>query len=434
MNRPCRCGFSLVELLVVIGVIGILLGLILPAVQQAREAASRISCTNNLKQIGLALHNFHDAHGQFPPLPTRTPPGSDPNAYLGWMALILPEMDQANLFSESVRACQLDPDTLHAPPHIGLSTVVRSYACPSDWRLGTPLTDRFQVRAAFTSYIGISGVVPPGAKIGLNGILGITPGCRVTDITDGTSLTILAGERPPPDSLQAGWWYPDYCWYCSTLRGPNNGMILGGGKVCVEDDGCSVSVTFGPGRTDNRCDRLHFWSLHPGGANFLFADGIASIALLFCEPEANTSTHAFSPFWRAFLVVFAFAILALPIALAVSGDANSPLLMPSKHIMDLGVLSPGEGRNSCLSLANEGAMPVEIETITSTCPCLFLECIPRVVPPSATAQMSVALDLGKEPSFVGNLRIRVQGKTRSGALAFSLQVIAKVQRPEKNGP
>lgn len=103
MNRPCRCGFSLIELLVVIGVIGILVGLILPAVQQAREAASRISCTNNLKQMGLALNNFHDSHGQYPPLPYGSRPGANPNAHLGWMALILVEMDQADLYRASVR-------------------------------------------------------------------------------------------------------------------------------------------------------------------------------------------------------------------------------------------------------------------------------------------------------------------------------------------
>lgn len=279
-----RRGFSLIELLVVIGVIGILVGLILPAVQAARGAAARASCTNNLKQIALALHNFHDAHGQFPPMRAHSSPGSDPNAYLGWMALILPEMDQSGLYNASVRACQLDPDTLHNPPHIGLATVVRNYVCPSDGRLWSPLTDKYLVTAAFTSYIGIAGVMPPGATRGLLGILGYSPGCRIADITDGTSLTILVGERPPPDTLQAGWWYPIYDYYCSTIRGPNNGMSLPGGKGCAEDDGCSVRVSLGPGRTDNRCDRFHFWSQHPGGANFVFADGAVHFLTYSAEP------------------------------------------------------------------------------------------------------------------------------------------------------
>src|SRR6266540_4669361 len=142
-----RLGSSLIELLVVIGVIGILIGLLLPAVQQVRESASRLSCLNNQKQIGLALHNFHDTHGQLPPLPVRSPSGADPNARLGWMALILPQMEQEALYRASADACRIDPDPLHNPPHVGLATVVRSYVCPDDNRLLAPLTDRFGVRA-----------------------------------------------------------------------------------------------------------------------------------------------------------------------------------------------------------------------------------------------------------------------------------------------
>src|SRR5438093_10216772 len=126
MTRQPRSAFTLIELLVVMGLIGILVGLVLPAVQGVREAAARLSCLNNLKQIGLALHNFHDTHGRLPPLRIRSSPSpnSDPNANLGWMALILPEMDQSALYEANVRACQLDPNSLHNPPHVGLATVV----------------------------------------------------------------------------------------------------------------------------------------------------------------------------------------------------------------------------------------------------------------------------------------------------------------------
>ena len=272
---PCRyrSGFSLVELLVVTGLIGILAGLILPAVQQARGSATRVSCLNNMKQIGLALHNFHDAHGRFPPLPVRSAASGDPNEYLGWMALILPYVEQEPLYHVSVQACQTDPEPLHDPPHIGLATVVPVYVCPADSRLLTPLTDRnrYPVRAAFTSYIGISGALRPGAKISLPGALGDTPGCSLSQITDGTSQTIMVSERPPPDALQAGWWYPGL-WYPPFLRGPNNFIVLGAGRSFQEEP-CDVRKPFGPGRTDNPCDRFHLWSLHAGGANFLFADG-----------------------------------------------------------------------------------------------------------------------------------------------------------------
>lgn len=159
-------------------------------------------------------------------------------------------------------------------------------------------------------------------------------------------------------------------------------------------------------------------------------DFIALIALFLCELSANPSTNAFPLLWNAFLVVYPVPLLTLPIALAVSGDPSSPLLLPSEHVVDLGVLSSGEWRNSSLTLTNKGAMPVEIEAITSSCPCLSLQCAPRVVPPSGTAQLSLILDLSKEPNFSGNLRIHVQGKTRSEALAFSVQVTAKVQESQ----
>jgi prepilin-type N-terminal cleavage/methylation domain-containing protein/prepilin-type processing-associated H-X9-DG protein len=275
MCRKPRPGFSLIELLVVIGILGVLLGLILPAVQNAREAAARVACLNSLKQIGLALQNFHSTHGRFPPLPVRRSSPSDPNQLLSWMALILPEMEQDSLYRSSVQACRLDPNTLHDPPHVGLSTVVRSYVCQDDGRIFTPLTDRFQVRAAFTSYVGIAGAIPPGANVQSMGALGPGPGCRLTDITDGASQTIMVGERPPPDSLQAGWWYPEYWTYIAELRGPNNFLVFNAGILFPQGDGCLVSRYFGPGRTDNPCDRYHLWSFHPGGANFLFADGSA---------------------------------------------------------------------------------------------------------------------------------------------------------------
>ncbi len=279
-----RRGFSLVELLVVMGVIGVLLGLLLPAVQNVRESAMRVKCLNNLRQMGLALHHFHDSHRRFPPL---QPQGaSDPNANLSWMALILSQMDQDPLYQISMQACRIDPDPLHNPPHVGFATVVASYVCPDDARLTEPLTDELGVRAAFTSYVGIAGAVSPGSGMGFSGVLGNSPGCRLTDITDGTSQTLMAGERPPPDSLQAGWWYPAFFGYGPGLRGPNNTVILGSGVIFPTEDPCAGGVrgTFSPGRTDNPCDRFHLWSLHPRGANFLFADGSARFLTYDVEP------------------------------------------------------------------------------------------------------------------------------------------------------
>ena len=144
---------------------------------------------------------------------------------LSWMSLILPQMEQDNLWQTSVAACQADSITFHNPPHVAYATVVRAYACPADGRLLQPLVTPTEDRAAFTSYIGIAGtfgvvannrIVTPRSR----GVLGNSPGIRLTDITDGTSQTLMVGERPPPATLQAGVvqyhlpdgaiWWPQY--------------------------------------------------------------------------------------------------------------------------------------------------------------------------------------------------------------------------------
>jgi prepilin-type N-terminal cleavage/methylation domain-containing protein len=204
-----RSAFNLVELLVVLGILGILLGLIVPAVQRARESAARVSCENNLRQIGLALHNFHDTYGTLPPRhkPHYELKTHDPDSLLTWMALILPQMDQENLWRVSEKACQVDYLTFHNPSHVGYSTVIPAYVCPSDGRLFMPQISQEGDQLALTSYVGIGNI--PGVAISPvyrpthYGPLGTSPGFRLADITDGTSQTLLVSERPPPDSLQA---------------------------------------------------------------------------------------------------------------------------------------------------------------------------------------------------------------------------------------
>jgi prepilin-type processing-associated H-X9-DG protein len=276
MSKHRRRAASLVEVLVTIGLIGVLAGLLLPAVQSARQSAGRSRCQNNLRQIGLALHDYHGNFGHFP---------VDAKSNLSWMVSILPYLERESLYDTSVAAASVNPNPLVNPPHVGLNTVVTTYVCPDDSRLTSSLTDPFGVNAAFTSYIGNGGAFPKGATVGLEGIFGDPSGVRFADITDGTSQTLLVGERTPPGNLQAGWWYPGFAFYGFVFRGPNVLLLAGAGTEFVDDPACiDVVGTFSPGRLDNPCDRYHYWSLHPGGANFLFADGSTRFLSYAAEP------------------------------------------------------------------------------------------------------------------------------------------------------
>lgn len=274
-----RAGVSLIEILVVLGILGLLVGLLLPAVQSVRGAAARASCQNNMKQIALALQNYHGTHGHFPP--GHPGGGIDPakHSIVSWMGLILAEMDRRDLSDRTQSAVKLAyANPFLNPPHVGLATPVKPYTCPSDGRLLTPLTDQDGIVAAYTSYIGVRG----GARN--DGVMGMYPATRIGDITDGTSGTVMIAERPPPATLQAGKWYtwvtPHGVW--GNLYGPDENLVAL--SSMAPGDRCIGEFRFGPGRLDNPCDRYHYWSLHSGGANFAFADG--SVRFLSYAAEA----------------------------------------------------------------------------------------------------------------------------------------------------
>jgi prepilin-type N-terminal cleavage/methylation domain-containing protein len=146
--RPRSTGFTLVELLVVIAIIAVLVGLLLPAVQKTREAAARIKCANNLKQIGLALHNYHDAYGSFPSAQNTN---FSPQYYWSWLAKILPFHEQDNLqrLAETWRDSGPPGNARWAPWYTAggtqpqnpvLAAVVSTYICPLDWVTQQPQT------------------------------------------------------------------------------------------------------------------------------------------------------------------------------------------------------------------------------------------------------------------------------------------------------
>jgi prepilin-type N-terminal cleavage/methylation domain-containing protein/prepilin-type processing-associated H-X9-DG protein len=281
LRRCSRRGFTLVELLVVIAIIGILVGLLLAAVQQVRSAAMRAGCQNNLKQIGLALHHYHDVYSTFPPALTNDP--VQPYLWLTWMARILPYIEQDPLWQQTVSAYGQEPNPWINPPHAGRNTVLALYTCPADGRfLGTNFGNQWE--AAFSDYRGVNGT----NLYAKDGVLYYDAAVSIGHITDGASNTLMVGECPPYRVLEDAWGW----WYTGSGQGAggvNTGPWTGSGDVVLgarEIDisaGLDVQYTtvpcpagpysYGPGRLDNECDMFHFWSLHTGGAHFLFADG-----------------------------------------------------------------------------------------------------------------------------------------------------------------
>jgi prepilin-type processing-associated H-X9-DG protein len=245
--------------------LGVLVSLLLPAVQRVRGSASRAKCANNLKQVALALHNYESAHGRLPPHTT-----SAPEAVLSWHALVLPFLDQGPLWEASARACRQTPKTFQNPPHVGYATPLPVFICPDDGRLLAPLTTPTGDRAAFGSYLGVAGAsYPDGVR---PGVLRLARGSALREVSDGTSSTLMVGERPPPDSLQAGRWYT-HEWVREPFGGPDGSTLIPPPRDPGDVQCRRAGGVFGPGRAANPCDRFHFWSIHGGGANFAFADG-----------------------------------------------------------------------------------------------------------------------------------------------------------------
>ncbi|MEZ6122281.1 MAG: DUF1559 domain-containing protein [Planctomycetaceae bacterium] len=194
MQKRCR-GFTLIELLVVIAIIAILIALLLPAVQQAREAARRTQCKNNMKQLGLALHNYHDVFNIFP---------NDKHSYyttpasLGgalprnhsWMVAILPYIDQAPLYNQINFSAQLYGQTL-ASGELVTATILSGYLCPSDIEIGPSA----HYGLATTNYAGTQGFDWWRRQGQVHeGIFSLEAKVRMRDIKDGTSNTIAVGE------------------------------------------------------------------------------------------------------------------------------------------------------------------------------------------------------------------------------------------------
>ena len=295
-----KSGFTLIELLVVIAIIAILIALLLPAVQQAREAARRTQCKNNMKQIGLAMHNYHDVYNTFPPgYVTKTPCNTAAQwsacnvgevGLYSWGAFILPYIEQANLYSlMNVGNVWLDQNLANPTIRAAMIQPLGGFLCPSD--PGPALSDyasasnryNFNVTDGSNSYqIARSNYMmmanawdsttPPVYAVQYGPALGVgyaNSKVKIRDITDGTSNTILVGER--------------------AYKYKSN-FTVGGGNVIgfsasnnVQDSSygrkgnglAAIGLTYNGinAVVGGEHDVRGFSSNHVGGAHFVFCDG-----------------------------------------------------------------------------------------------------------------------------------------------------------------
>jgi prepilin-type processing-associated H-X9-DG protein len=271
-----RVAFTLIECLVSISLVGILVGLLMPAVQMIRQSALRTACANNLKQIGLAAQSYHATHDRLPP--AADPDRLSPRAFLSRFVLLLPFSEQDSWYLDAMAACQIDRDSRRNPPHLGFAAPIQVLACPADVRLRRPHSEPSGSLVAFTSYVGINFVVVSnGQPTGMGGrgpepgAFGAGVGVRLADVTDGTSQTIFLAERPPPGDYSAGRWYSSF--QIDHATGPHQYLSLGPVAYFHPMDCYVEEWGLSPGRISNPCDRYHLWSLHARGANFVFLDG-----------------------------------------------------------------------------------------------------------------------------------------------------------------
>jgi prepilin-type N-terminal cleavage/methylation domain-containing protein len=258
-----RPAFTLIELLVVIAIIGILVAMILPAVQAARESGRRSQCKNNLKQIGLAIHSYHDHTGHIPPgyLTAVDASGNELGPGWGWGAMILPELEQGALANQ-IRYGLGIGDPTNAPAR---RTLLPVYVCSSDSPISPFTVSQTSVDVAYGNYVGINGNGGVSDFAATNdGVFLRDRSFKFADIRDGLTYTLFVGER------------------CTRMSYTTwTGAVTGGAvpsnldPAAVESSAALVLSHAGPHLPNNPdvTDADATSSFHVAGVNFLFGDG-----------------------------------------------------------------------------------------------------------------------------------------------------------------
>ena len=291
-QRKPRCGFTLVELLVVVAIIGVLVGMLLPAVQQARESARRANCQNNMRQLGLAMHNYHEANRVLPfgvlaDLNEDDSPLNSLGSYEAtWMIPILPYIDQQSLYDTLTPLMQtVNADQWPEDPSVAEQTdlPIQSLVCPSD--PASPKATMFHSDPDFRDgFSGNYSMCNGSTKLNAsndddpsfqNGIFYHYSSTRLKDIADGTSKTIMGGEhiivREPNNQRD---------WRGRYYRGKHIGVLVStleppNTRLNDEIRVCRNTLVVAPcvGRGDGDDAVMYFRSHHPGGAHVILADG-----------------------------------------------------------------------------------------------------------------------------------------------------------------
>ena len=269
-------GFTLVELLVVITIIGILISLLLPAVQAAREAARRLQCANNFKQVGLAMHNYHAAHKTFPP-------GQITANWFAWSSFILPYLEQGAVHGKLTFRSDGSYYFSNDGTREAASMRISSYLCPSDPQGGelvrccsggrSPQGSHDDEDVRQTNMAGVADSdewttdgTRPRTLDQADGIMAANGACRIEDIRDGTSNTLMIGEVTGggPSTYDGHFWV---AWnLLDTRDGINGAFTVPGG---IWPGGPPLTNTYFGMRDTG------FSSFHPGGCHFGLADGSA---------------------------------------------------------------------------------------------------------------------------------------------------------------